>query len=340
MPFPKIELHVHFEGTIAPAMLLELARKNDVPLPADSVEGIAELYRFDGFDNFIDTWLLTTQVTQTADDFRRVVTGYAAEAARHGCVYIEGIFSPAQPVRRGSSWQEVFEGYCDGAQEALELHGLEIRLTPDMTRGATPEEADLAVEYSLAYAERGVVGIGLGGYEAQYPAELYADPFRRAREGGLGSVPHAGEAVGPESIRGALDALGAVRVRHGIRAVEDPALVRELADRRIVLDTCLTSNVCIGVVPSLERHPLPELVAAGVPCTLSTDDPAMLDTDLEREYALAAALGLDPRAFYEAAVEGALCDEATRERLRAIGAAYDWPPASSASASSTETARA
>jgi aminodeoxyfutalosine deaminase len=338
MPFPKIELHVHFEGTIAPATLLELAHKNDVSLPADTVEGIAELYRFDGFDNFVETWLLTTQVTRTPDDFRRVVIDYAAEAARHGCVYIEGIFSPAQPVRRGSSWQEVFEGYCDGAQEAHERHGVEVRLTPDLTRGATPEEIDLAVEYALAYVDRGVVGIGLGGYEAQYPPELYAEPFRKAREGGLGSVPHAGEAAGPESIRGALDALGAVRLRHGIRAVEDPALVRELADRRIVLDTCLASNICTGVVRSLEQHPLPQLVAAGVPCTLSTDDPAMFDTDLEREYANAARLGLDPRAFYEAALEGALCDEATRERLRAAGAAYDWPPVSSASASRAETA--
>src|SRR5438128_11315694 len=123
MPFPKIELHVHFEGTIAPATLLELARRNDVSLPADTVEGIAELYRFESFDHFIDTWLLTTQVTKTADDFRRVVTDYADAAARQGCVYMEGIFSPAQPVRRGSSWEEVFEGYCDGAQEARELHG-------------------------------------------------------------------------------------------------------------------------------------------------------------------------------------------------------------------------
>src|SRR5207244_3668732 len=163
----------------------------------DTVEGIAELYRFDSFDHFVETWLLTTQVTRTPDDFRRVVIDYAAEAARHGCVYIEGTFSPAQPVRRGSSWQEVFAAYCAGG-------------------------------------------------------------------------PHAGEAAGPESIRGALDALGAVRLRHGIRAVEDPALLRELAERRIVLDTCLASNICTGLVRSLEQHPLPQLVAAGVPCTLST----------------------------------------------------------------------
>jgi aminodeoxyfutalosine deaminase len=137
-------------------------------------------------------------------------------------------------------------------------------------------------------------------------------------------VPHAGEAAGPDSIRGALDALGADRLRHGIRAIEDPGLVRELVDRRVVLDVCLVSNLRTGVVRSLMEHPLPALVAAGVRCSLSTDDPAMFDTDLGREYAAAAALGVSPRGLYEAGVAGALCDEPTRSKLRAIGAACDW----------------
>jgi aminodeoxyfutalosine deaminase len=141
-------------------------------------------------------------------------------------------------------------------------------------------------------------------------------------------VPHAGEVVGPASIWGAIDGLGADRVRHGIRAVEDPILLRELADRRIVLDVTPVSNVRTGIVKSLGEHPLPELVAAGIPCTVSTDDPEMFDTDLTREYEAVTALGLDPRGFYDAAVEGALCDEPTRERLRQIGDEFDWrgPP--------------
>jgi aminodeoxyfutalosine deaminase len=130
--------------------------------------------------------------------------------------------------------------------------------------------------------------------------------------------------VGPTSIWGALERLGARRIRHGIRAVEDPALVRELADRRIVLDVTPVSNVRTGVVPSLEEHPLPELVAAGIPCTVSTDDPEMFDTDLTREYDAAIGLGLDARELYDAAIEGALCDEPTRERLRRIGEDHEW----------------
>jgi aminodeoxyfutalosine deaminase len=148
--------------------------------------------------------------------------------------------------------------------------------------------------------------------------------FALAKSLGLGSVPHAGEVAGAASVRGALEALGADRLRHGIRAEEDPGLVRELADRGTVLDVCPLSNLRTGAVPSLAEHPLPRLVAAGVLCSISTDDPAMFDTDLSRDYEAAVSFGLEPRSFYEAGVAGALCDEATRTRLRTVGEAFDW----------------
>ncbi len=324
MTYPKIELHIHFEGAVKPETLLLAARRNGVELPADTVEGIRDLYRFTDFTHFIKTWLLVTAALQTADDFRQVVVDYAQEAAQHGAVYIEGIFSPTQNVRRGVSWQEVFEGYCDGIDEARERSGVEVRLTPDMTRGATDEEIEETVKWCIAYQDRGVIALGLGGYEAEYPPELYAGAFRKAIDAGLGSVPHAGEVVGPESVWGALELLHADRVRHGITSIEDPALVRELAARGIVLDTSPISNVRIGLVPSLDDHPVWKLIAAGVRCSLSTDDPAMFDTDLTREYAAAAERGHDPRTFYEVAVDGALCDEETRARLRRIGEEFDW----------------
>ncbi len=141
-------------------------------------------------------------------------------------------------------------------------------------------------------------------------------------------MPHAGEVVGAASVRGALEALHADRIRHGLRAEEDPGLVRELVDRGTVLDVCPLSNLRTGAVASLAEHPLPRLVAAGVRCSISTDDPAMFDTDLSRDYEAAASLGLEPRAAYEAGVVGALCDEETRARLRAIGEAFDWNRAS------------
>ena len=328
-PYPKIELHVHLEGTVRPKTLLEIARRNDYALPADTVEGLAELYRFTDFRHFIEVWILTTKALKTREDFRQIVVDYAAEARAHGAVYFEGIFSPAEPVRRGTSWQEVYEGFCDGAQEARELHCVEVRLTPDIPRGFTQEEARATVEWAARYRDRGVVGVGLGGLEAEYPPEPYADVFRLAKSLGLGSVPHAGEVAGAASVRGALEALGADRLRHGIRAEEDPGLVRELADRGIVLDICPLSNLRTGAVRSLAEHPLPRLVAAGVRCSISTDDPAMFDTDLTRDYEAAASFGLDPRSFYEAGLAGALCDEATRARLRQIAETHVWADPSS-----------
>jgi aminodeoxyfutalosine deaminase len=324
VPFPKIELHVHLEATVRPETLLEIARKNGYPLPADTAEGIRELYKFRDFDHFIEVWILTTNAFRRADDFRRIVVDYAEEAARHGAVYFEGIFSPIERTWRGVAWDEIFSGYCDGIDEARERHGVEVRLTPDITRGAPVEDGAEAVRYAAKYRERGIVGVGLGGEEALYPPEKFEDAFRLAGEEGLASVPHAGEVVGPASIWGALETLHAHHIRHGIRAVEDPALLRELAGRRVVLDVCPLSNLRTGVVPSLEAHPLPDLLAAGIPCTVSTDDPEMFDTDLTREYEAVGSLGLHPWTFFEAGVEGALCDEATRERLWRIGDDYDW----------------
>jgi aminodeoxyfutalosine deaminase len=227
-------------------------------------------------------------------------------------------------VRRGVAWDDLFGGYCDGAQEARELHDVEVRLTPDIFRGATDEEAEGVVRFSARYRDRGVVGVGLGGLEADFAPEPYARFFEQAKAEGLGSVPHAGEVAGPESIRGALDALQADRLRHGFRAVENPALVKELRERGIVLDVCPVSNVRTGAVPALEKHPLRDLAAAGICCTVNTDDPAMFDTDLAREHEAARSLGVDGRSAYEAGVAGALCDDRTREKLRLIGESYDW----------------
>jgi aminodeoxyfutalosine deaminase len=324
LTYPKIELHVHLEGTVRPETLLEIARRNDYALPAATVEGIAELYEYRDFEHFIEVWILTTNALRTRDDFRQVVVDYAAEAASHGAVYAEAIFSPAERISRGVSWEDIFGGYCDGAQEAEELHGVTVRLTPDIYRGATAEQAEEVVRNAAAHRERGVVGVGLGGLEARFPPEPYADVFALAKSEGLGSVPHAGEVAGPASIRGALQALQADRIRHGFRAVEDATLVQELADRAIVLDVTPVSNVRTGAVAALEEHPLPRLVEAGVRCSISTDDPAMFDTDLAREYRAAASLGVDPRSAYEAGVAGALCDEDTRDRLRGLGESFEW----------------
>jgi aminodeoxyfutalosine deaminase len=318
LAYPKIELHVHLEGTVRVETLQRIARRNDYALTAD----LAAVQRFGDFGHFIEIFELRMGALQHYDDFRSVVIEYAAEAATHGAVYLEAIFSPG--VWRGLDLDNVFSGCCDGAEEARELHRVEVRLTPDLPGAYSTDQAEQVAAYAVKYRDRGVVGLGLVGAATAEAMERFSRAFAIARDGGLGAVPHAGEIAGPESVRASLDVLRADRIRHGIRSVEDPGLVDELAQRGTVLDVCPVSNLRTGVVSSLATHPLPRLVAAGVRCSVSTDDPAMFDTDLTREYEVATSFGLDARSFYEAGVLGALCDEATRARLREIGDSFDW----------------
>jgi aminodeoxyfutalosine deaminase len=314
---PKIELHVHLEGAIRPATLLDIARRNEIALPVDTVEGIAGLYEFTDFAHFIKVWILTTHCLRTRNDFRQVVVDYAAEAAAHGAVYIEGIFSPCERVQRGIDWDEIFTGYTEGAVQAQAEHGVTMLFTPDLYRGVPSELAEECARTAVRYRDRGIVGLGLGGAERASSTQPYHRAFEIARDGGLGLVPHAGESDGPAAIKEVMD-LGVARIRHGIRAVEDPGVLAELVDRRLVLDVCPTSNLRTRVVADLAEHPLPRLRAAGVPCTINTDDPAMFNTDLGHEYEIAAKLGVTAADAYEAGLAGALCDDATRARLHAL----------------------
>ena len=222
-----------------------------------------------------------------------MVVDYAAEAAGFGAVYLEAIFSPAERVLRGIAWDDIFAGYLDGATEAFERHGVTIRFTPDLYRGLDPEIAEECARVAVRYRDRGVVGLGLGGMETGTPCRSpTAKAFEIAREGGLALVPHAGEAAGADSVREILRC-DPVRIRHGIRAVEDPDLLAEIVDRGIVLDVCPTSNLRTGVVRGPRGSTRCRRCARPAsPCTINTDDPAMFGTDLGREYEVAAGLGV------------------------------------------------
>jgi aminodeoxyfutalosine deaminase len=317
--YPKIELHVHFEGACSAEVLFACARSNGVSLPVRSPEELRSYMRFADFGAFLSAWRALRLSFCRPDDFRALVVDYARHAAGHGAVYVEGIFSPRDFIRRGVSWEAMFEGFCAGAAEAR-LLGVEVRLTPDLSRGMEVELAEAVVRWSARFREHGVVGVGLGGAEADAPTARYGRAFALARDLGLGVVPHAGETAGAEAVRDAL-AFDPARLRHGVRAVEDQGLLRELAARGVVCDVCPTSNVALGVTPSLGEHPLPRLLAAGVPCTVGTDGPLFFGCDLESEHAAALSLGADPWALYEAGVRGALCEPELRDRLRSL-----WPP--------------
>ncbi len=292
MPTPRAELHVHLEGTILPATLLRLAERNGRRLPADTPEGIAALYAFTNFDHFLDVWNLTTNCLRTPEDFRDITLDYAAQAASHGARYVEAIFSPAERVQHGVGFRELFEGYCAGAAEAMDLHGVAVRLTPDLFWGVDPALAEETARWAVTYADRGVVGLGIGGNEVGAVPEDYEKAFRIAREGGLAAVPHAGEVTGPAFVARVMQVLHPRRIRHGIGAASDPALLGELRARGIGLDVCPTSNVCTGAATHTDDVALEALVAAGVRFSINTDDPAMFGTDLGHEHDIAATRGI------------------------------------------------
>jgi aminodeoxyfutalosine deaminase len=295
---PRAELHVHLEGTVLPERLLDLARRNDRPLPATTVEGLRALYAFTDFAHFLDVWNLTTNCLVHAEDFRDITVDYAGQAAAHGARYVEAIFSPAERVLRGVPFEPLFEGYTAGAAEAAERFGVAVRLTPDLFWGVPPDLAEETARWAVRYADRGIVGLGIGGAEHQARPQDYVRAFAIAREGGLAAVPHAGEVGGPDVVRAVLDALHPKRIRHGVAAAADRALLGELRARGIGLDVCPTSNVRTGVAATTDDVPLAALHAAGVLVTVATDDPAMFGTDLGAEHAIAAAHGLDDATLW------------------------------------------
>ncbi|MFG1841497.1 adenosine deaminase family protein [Micromonospora sp. NPDC049175] len=308
---PKIELHVHLEGTVRPALLAELARGHRLPVPAETSG------RFDDLYDFIATWNAMTTVLRTPQDYRRALLAYAAEAARDGAVHLEPIVDAEERLGL-DGWANLLAALVDAATEARESYGVSIGLTPQVCRGHDVDFTESAARVATRFAGQGVVGFGLSGAEGRHPTTPYRRMVELARDGGLPFVPHAGEAAGPEAVREVL-AMGAVRVRHGVRAVEDPELVAELAARGVVLDVTPTSNLRLGVARADLPHPLTVLTDAGVTCSVSTDDPAIFDITLADEYAFAAHLGVTPATAYAAGLRGMLGDAADHARLVAVG---------------------
>jgi adenosine deaminase len=301
---PKAELHVHLEGSIQPATLLTLAQRNGAALPAQTVEELQQWFQFRSFDHFIEIYFAITGCLRTAEDYELIAYEFGAGMARQNVRYAEVTFSPStHQFSLGIPFDTFFSGLTRGRQRARADFGVEMRWVFDIVRNVEDEArnqelADYVVSIAIEGMREGVVALGLGGAEVGYPPERFARFFEKARSAGLHSAPHAGETVGPESVWGALRALGAERIGHGVRSIEDPALVTYLAGQQIPLEVCPTSNLCLGVYPALAAHPLPRLYAAGVPVTINSDDPPLFNTTLNQEVALLA----DPFKFDLAAI--------------------------------------
>ncbi len=285
---PKVELHVHLEGTIQPGTLLELARRHNVELPASDAQGISEWYRYRDFPHFIEIWLVINSCLRDGADFARITRELGENAAAQHAHYLQVSFVPSTHLRfQGVPYDEVWDGIREGATRAEKTFGVRMDFVPDFPRSLRTGDdgsVEATTEWAIAHQEEGIVALGLGGYEVGNPPELFSEVFTYARANGLRSWPHAGETEGPASIWGAVNALGADRIAHGIRAVEDPALVAYLAEHHIGCDVCPTSNVRLGVYRSIADHPIRRLIEAGVPVTINSDDPPMFNTSLTDEF--------------------------------------------------------
>ena len=275
---PKAELHVHLEGSIRPTTLLQLARRNGISLPAQDVEGLQDFYRYRDFGHFVEVYVTITGCLRTPDDYRLIAYEFGADCARQNIRYAEVTFTVATNMRlTGLPWRTLLEGLNEGRAQARDEFGVDWCWVLDISRNH-PETQDQVLEITLAARDQdqGVVALGLGGSEVDFPPELFESSFSRARQAGLPRVPHAGETVGPESIWTALRLLHADRLGHGVRCIEDPVLMEYLRERQVPLELCPTSNICLDVYPDYAAHPLRQLWDAGLLVTVPVPVPPLV----------------------------------------------------------------
>ena len=317
MSVPKAELHVHIEGAATPALVQRIAARNGLRIP-DGVIGDDDRFVWRDFLDFLDTYDGATSVIRTGEDYRDIVYEYLVSCAAEGAIYVELTASADHAAGVGLSDEEHLAALAQGIDDARAETGIEGRIIMSCVRHFGPEKAREVARRTVEAPHPYVTGFGMGGDEAGFPPEAFADAFAVAREAGLGLTVHAGEWSGPDSVRGGL-ALGVSRLGHGVRAIEDPGLVRELAARGTVLEVCPTSNVVLGLYASYAEHPLPALRAAGVPVTLGSDDPPYWDASIGGEYAVAAeqfGFGEEElREITRTALRAAFVEEEVRRRL-------------------------
>ncbi|MFI1338375.1 adenosine deaminase [Streptomyces sp. NPDC020845] len=318
---PKAELHVHHVGSASPRIVAELAARHpDSKVPADP-EALADYFVFRDFAHFIDVYLSVVDLIRDADDVRLLTYEIARDMARQNIRYAELTVTPYSSTRRGIPDVAFVEAIEDARKAAEAELGTVLRWCFDIPGEAGLESAEETARIACDLGPAGLVSFGLGGPEIGVPRPQFKPYFDRAIATGLHSVPHAGETTGPETIWDALTELRAERIGHGTSATRDPKLLAHLAEHRIPLEVCPTSNIATRAVATLDEHPLRKMVEAGVLVTVNSDDPPMFGTDLNTEYAVAARLlDLDAAgvaALAKNAVEASFLDPAGKARLSA-----------------------
>lgn len=281
---PKAELHLHMEGAVQPSTWLKLAERNGIRLPADTPEALNEVFQFRDFDHFIELYTLCCTCLVHADDFRLATYELLQNLSAQNVRYAEIFLSPTLHLARGVKWETIMEGVSAAKRDGERDFGIRTAFIPDISRELGPEKGLEVAKYVAQSAPYGVIGLGIGGPEVGFPPDDYWESFDLVGEAGMHRVAHAGETMGPQSIWGALKVLKAERIGHGVRCLEDPALVEFLREKQIPLEVCPSSNVCTGVSPSWAEHPLKQLIDLGLMVTLNSDDPGLFSTSLTEEF--------------------------------------------------------
>ncbi len=329
---PKAEIHIHLEGAIQPETVLTLAQRHNMVdrLPSTDLAALRQWFTFTDFEHFVTIFLVIQDMIRTADDMALIVYQNGVDMAAQNIRYRELTVTPYTHIDyqdKGMGIDDLLRGLDEGRQRAKREFGVDMRWVFDVPRDFSfpnrdglnydPTPAERTLAYALAGKDVGVVGFGLGGNEVGAPPAPFAHAFRQAKAAGLVSVPHAGETMGADSVRASLDDLGADRIGHGVRACEDPALLERLKAEQIPLEVNPTSNICLGIYPSLAEHPLRRLDDMGLFITVNSDDPPLFNTDLIKEYTLLiTSFGYDAKGVSRLA-RNAFCAATLDEDIRA-----------------------
>lgn len=285
---PKVELHVHLEGSVAPETLLKLAQKNNILLPAKNLDELREWYIFKDFDHFIDIYSIIASCFRHADDIELIAREFLIGQAKQNILYSEVTFTPySQYAACGLGFHEQMDAVERARLWANKELGVDLRIIVDIPRLIPAKEGDVVADWVIErFGDGLLIALGLGGPEIGNPPEKFKSAFEKVRAKGIPCILHAGETQGPESIWQALKIADSLRIGHGVRAVEDPKLVTYLRDKQVPLEVCPTSNICLKVYPSLEEHSLTQLLNENLYITINSDDPPMFNTTLTNEFLL------------------------------------------------------
>lgn len=319
---PKIELHLHLEGSIRPETLRELARAKGRLHHETEVwieNRLRTNFHYRSAQEFLEAFKLLTLLLDTPQDYALATTRLCGWLAQQNVKYAEVTLSVGVILWKKQEVEAIFEAILEAAAESEQRLGLRLRWIFDAIRHFGAEHGRQVLACAQRFSGKGVVAFGIGGDEQRGPAELFTEVYREARDMGLHLTAHAGESAGPESIRAAVELLGVERIGHGLSAVRDPSVMALLRECQIPLEVCLTSNVCTGLVPSFQDHPLPAFMDAGLKITLNSDDPGLFGTSLENEFESAAAhFGLTEAQlaqFSENAIRASFLPEDEKELL-------------------------